>query len=170
MGETFSPDLQSGSYQVNVPIPLPPGRRGFSPTLALSYSSSRGNGPVGVGWELPVPAVTRAVRKGIPAYADDDLVLVDGTDLIPVGPWRPTATGGSERPYRMLGLRAFDQVRRLRRGVDEWWEVTSADGVRSEFGRSPIARIAAGERVFSWLIQCRSDPVGNEIRYDYVSD
>jgi len=42
----------SGAFQFQVPISLPSGRNGIQPNLALSFSSSRGNGRLGVGWDL----------------------------------------------------------------------------------------------------------------------
>jgi hypothetical protein len=33
IGETFSPDLQTGTGNFTVPIALPPGRNGFQPKL-----------------------------------------------------------------------------------------------------------------------------------------
>src|SRR6516165_1512795 len=47
IGETFSPDLHTGSGNFTVPIALPPGRNGFQPQLNLVYSTGNGNGPLG---------------------------------------------------------------------------------------------------------------------------
>ena len=44
MGETFSPDLQTGTGNLTVPIVVPEGRGALDPKLALSYSSGAGNG------------------------------------------------------------------------------------------------------------------------------
>ena len=49
-----------GSATLNIPIAVPPGRAGMTPHLSLSYSSSNGNGYVGVGWSLSgLPAIVR---------------------------------------------------------------------------------------------------------------
>ncbi len=42
----------SGDYHYTLPIEVPPGRAGMTPALSLSYSSTDGNGVVGVGWSL----------------------------------------------------------------------------------------------------------------------
>ena len=39
IGETFNPDLQTGTGNLTVPIELPPGRNGLSPKLSLDYST-----------------------------------------------------------------------------------------------------------------------------------
>src|SRR5215475_15107255 len=71
IGETFSPDLFTGTGNFTVPIALPPGRNGFQPQLSLVYSTGNGNGPFGLGWGLSVPGVSRKTSKGIPLYGDE---------------------------------------------------------------------------------------------------
>lgn len=40
LGEKFEPDLHIGTGNFTVPIEVPPGRAGFGPQLALSYSTA----------------------------------------------------------------------------------------------------------------------------------
>src|SRR5215510_7534626 len=70
IGETFSPDLFTGTGNFTVPFALPAGRNGFQPQVALVYSTGNGNGPVGLGWELGVPGISRKTSKGVPRYRD----------------------------------------------------------------------------------------------------
>ncbi|MCP4610072.1 MAG: hypothetical protein GY845_15295 [Planctomycetes bacterium] len=46
MGESFAPNLNTGTGTFSVPISLPPGRRGLQPQFGLSYSAGSGNGPL----------------------------------------------------------------------------------------------------------------------------
>jgi RHS repeat-associated protein len=41
-----------GSFRYTIPIEVPPGRAGMTPAVSLSYSSSGGNGVLGMGWSL----------------------------------------------------------------------------------------------------------------------
>src|SRR5262245_36389927 len=50
-------DQMTGSAQISVPIEVPPGTGGFSPTLAMKYSSQGGDSPYGVGFDLTLGPV-----------------------------------------------------------------------------------------------------------------
>src|SRR5262245_66627156 len=51
----------SGSAQWTIPIDVPPGPAGSAPKLALTYSSSAGDGPFGLGWTLPLGEIACSV-------------------------------------------------------------------------------------------------------------
>ena len=80
IGETFQPNLFSGTGNFSVPIFTSPGRGGFGPQLNLQYSSGNGNGPFGLGWQLSVPRITRKTEKGLPKYDDDDVFVLSGAE------------------------------------------------------------------------------------------
>src|SRR5271165_5461323 len=73
----------SGTAQLAVPVFTSPGRQGFSPRLELGYDSGSGNGPFGLGWNLPVASITRKTSKGLPRYADgedSDVFILSGAE------------------------------------------------------------------------------------------
>jgi hypothetical protein len=86
IGESFSPDLFSGTGNFTVPLAVPAGRGGFQPELSLVYSTGSGNGPFGLGWDLSVPGIARKTSKGLPRYDDDHdtFVLSGQEDLVAV--------------------------------------------------------------------------------------
>src|SRR5215475_11895248 len=86
IGETFAPDLHTGTGNFSIPLVLPPGRNGLQPQLSLNYSTGSGNGPFGLGWSISVPGVSRKTSKGVPRYNDaQDVFLLSGAeDLIAV--------------------------------------------------------------------------------------
>src|SRR5262245_37457571 len=57
IGETFQPNLFTGTGNFSVPIVTSLGRSGFGPQLTLQYSTGHGNGPFGLGWQLSIPRV-----------------------------------------------------------------------------------------------------------------
>src|SRR5215470_5041787 len=119
IGETFSPDLHTGTGNFTVPIALPPGRNGFQPQLNLVYSTGNGNGPFGLGWGLSVPGVSRKTSKGIPRYDDasDVFILSGAEDLVPV---EKLETATRYRP-RTEGL--FARILYHRDATNSYWEV-----------------------------------------------
>src|SRR5882724_10460088 len=70
IGEKFAANPVTGTGSLTIPLPLSPGRSGFTPGLALSYDSGAGNGPYGFGWSLGYPTITRRTDRGLPQYLD----------------------------------------------------------------------------------------------------
>src|ERR1700738_2933912 len=67
--EKFAANPVTGAGALTVPIVTSKGRSGFVPQLSLSYDSSGSNGPIGFGWDLSLPSITRNTDKGPPRYA-----------------------------------------------------------------------------------------------------
>jgi RHS repeat-associated protein len=95
MGESFSAQLSTGVATFTVPITLPAARGAAQPSLSLSYSSSGGRGPTGLGWSIGLPFVARQTDRGIPKYDDprpgkpwhpeqDRFVFNGGQELVPI--------------------------------------------------------------------------------------
>jgi hypothetical protein len=171
IGETFAPDLHTGTGNFTVPIALPPGRNGFQPQLSLVYSTGNGNGPYGLGWSLTIPGVSRKTSKGIPRYRNDphsgregDTFLLSGAeDLIPV-----SDTGGITR-YRPRTEGLFARIEHHATPETDHWEVRSKDGLVSVYGTpatqpddpAAIANPEHRAEVFSWHLTKTVDPFDN---------
>jgi RHS repeat-associated protein len=179
IGESFQPDLHTGTGNLRVPVELPPGRGGFAPSISLAYSSGNPNGAFGVGWALSVPGVRRKTSRGLPHYdAGDTFVLSDAEDLVPV---TGAAAGAQRYQPRVEGL--FARIDHVTNGGQDYWEVRSRDGLLSRYGtvrpagappgwRDPaaVSDPADPQRVFTWLLAETVDPFGNLIRYRYERD
>lgn len=193
IGETFTPDLHTGTGKLSVPLPLPPGRPGMTPSLALSYSSGAGNGPFGMGWALAVPQISRRTDRGIPTYHDDQdtFVLSGAEELVPVplGSATPQNPDKRERQrYRPRTETGFARIVHVTSSDADYWEVRSSDGLTSYYGTappppatSPAAAAAPpaadpavvsrpGGGIFTWLLSATVDPLGNRIAYGYRTD
>lgn len=70
LGESFEPQLNSGTSSYSIPLATLPGRAGFAPELGLTYNSGGANGVVGLGWSLTIPSLQRQTDKGMPFYVD----------------------------------------------------------------------------------------------------
>ena len=88
IGEKFGTNPVTGTASISIPIFTSPGRTGFGPALALHYDSGAGNGVFGLGWNLPIPSVSRKTDKGLPQYRDDEesdvFILSEAEDLVPL--------------------------------------------------------------------------------------
>jgi RHS repeat-associated protein len=180
LGETFKPDLHTGTGNYSVPLSVPPGRKGVAPELVLSYSTGNPNGPFGLGWTLGVPSVIRKTSAGVPRYHDHDpepehwdtFLLPGFDDLVPV----PDGTAGITR-YRPRTEGFFGRIEHHTNGADVW-EVHGIDGRRSVFGgqdadgelASVVDPDSTRSRVFAWRLTTVRDAFGNCIEYLYERD
>jgi RHS repeat-associated protein len=175
IGETFSPDLFSGTANFTVPITVPNGRLGLQPALALTYSSGSGNGPFGLGWALGVPGISRQTAHGLPKYdASDAFVLSGAEDLVRI------SSRGARTVYRPRAEGLFAQIERVEdpNAGHDYWEVASKDGLISRYGTpamrgrdmATVARPRDRARVFAWRLTETVDPFGNRIVYEYERD
>ena len=152
MGESFSPVLSSGTATFSVPIAVAPGRAGVQPSLALSYSTTGGNGPVGFGWGAGAPFIARQTDRGLPRYVDgptwhpqeDRFLYNGGQELVPVDSAAMAevdgeAVGEGDASPVPNGLESWQQYRarveggfmRFFRSPDSTrWVVQSKDGMR----------------------------------------
>ncbi len=89
---------EAGTVSLTYPIDVPPGH-GITPGLALQYDSSGGNGWLGVGWSLDVPAIEVDTAFGAPhfdAAFESESYLHDGQLLVPNAvddDWEPRVSG-----------------------------------------------------------------------------
>ena len=188
MGEKFSVNPATGTGTLAVPVPVSPGRSGFTPQLSLSYDSGAGNGPFGIGWSLSVPAITRKTDKGLPVYQDGDesdiFILSGAEDLVPVldaaGARSFAARTVHGISYRVSWYRP--RIEGLFARIERWtdastgvshWRSISRDNVTTLYGLDPGSRIANPDdqrQVFCYLI-CRTwDDQGNLTTYEYQAD
>src|SRR6185503_20115221 len=83
IGEKFAANPVTGTGSLTIPLPLSPGRSGFTPALSLSYDSGAGNGPFGFGWSVGYPSITRRTDRGLPQYLDNkesDVYILSNTE------------------------------------------------------------------------------------------
>ena len=180
LGETFAPDLFTGTGNFNVPLALPSGRNGFQPELSLVYSTGHPNGPFGLGWDLSIPSVSRKTSKGVPRYRDDGLdssgqdtfVLSGMDDLVQLSESQPGI-----KKFRPKTERLFADIEHIRNGTHNSWRVRSRDGLVSVFGTAALAEDAAviadpsnPSKIFCWKLINTTDSFGNRIEFQYLRD
>lgn len=174
IGESFTASPQTGTANLSIPLPLPPGRGGFGPRAGLGYTSGGGNGPFGLGWNVDVPVISRKTALGVPVYDDtaDVFLLAGSDDLVPVG----SPAAGVTR-YRPRTEGSFAYIDHYSGPAADYWQVRTKDGLTSVYGRLPgtagpavIADPASPERIFAWKLTSTTDPFGNRTEYSYERD
>ena len=187
----------SGTANLSYPIEIPAGRQGMQPNLALTYSSSGGNGWLGVGWDISIPSITVETRWGVPRYRtawESEVYLYEGEQLVT----KDNVTGGfrklAHRTNDTLSIsrlsgniqhfprknEAYDSIVRHGSGPDNyWWTVTHKNGVTDYYGKyasdngvnnSCVLRTGADNTsgaIAHWALAESVDPYGNSVRYYY---
>lgn len=174
LGESFEPQLNTGTATYRVPLGTPPGRAGFGPELALSYNSGNGNGPFGLGWRLDFPSIQRQTDKGQPFYTqyptgdsvDNDR---DGTtdeyDEFDTFIY----SGGEELVPTIEGWRCENESEFVKVSfASGFWTAKRRDGVTLQFGTTAASRVQQdANTVFAWYLDTLIDANGNSISLVY---
>ncbi|MDV7696738.1 DUF4225 domain-containing protein [Chryseobacterium soli] len=176
-----------GSVTTSFPIKLPAGRAGMQPSLNVGYSSEGGNGWMGLGWDMSVPAITIDTRWGVPTYdggKETELYTLGGEQLtFEVSPGvfaLPNRNEGfdkgrqADRQFYPRIEGAYNRI--IRKGADPKnyvWIVTSKDGTRSYFGgdetginENAVLKDANGN-IGYWGLYKTVDTNGNYVKYQY---
>ncbi|HTL57157.1 MAG TPA: SpvB/TcaC N-terminal domain-containing protein [Candidatus Limnocylindrales bacterium] len=157
LGESFEPQLNSGTFVYRVPLKLPATRKNAAPSLALEYNSGCGNGMLGMGWRLPIPEIKRQTDRGLPGYDDTD-TFIDwtGEELVRL----------ADGTFRSENEGLFARFQR----TNEQWLVTLPDGTRFFFGQTGQARSErAPGNTYCWKLELTEDLNGNRIAYRYTN-
>ena len=165
LGESFEPDLSTGTSSFPVKFLAVPGRVGFQPELTLDYNGGFANSAWGMGWRLSIASIQRRTDDGIPTYDDaqDTFIYMGGEKLVRLnnGDYRFENESSFMRLRRIAASDAPNQV---------YWEAHTPDGMRYLFGETAQARVTNERGIFRWELERMIDTHGNEMRYIYLHD
>lgn len=144
---------------MGLPLKLPPVRGAVQPEVRFAYNSGSGNGPLGLGWRLDVPALQRQTDKGLPQYATNDtFVTFAGEELVAL----------ADGTFRAENESSFTRWENL--GTNGW-RATRRDGTVVRYGQTAQARQdhpTLGS--FKWMLESAQDLNGNRVTYSYTKD
>jgi hypothetical protein len=171
-----------GTANLNYPITVPAGRNGLQPNLSVSYSSEAGNGLLGMGWDMQLPAITVDSKWGVPRYDGDyetECYSYNGQELLPsphyLTQWEPRNTAGSKR-FRPRTEGGFDSIVRCGNNPTEYyWIVWDKGGTKYYYGTydgstaatSVLLRDGSGN-IGHWPLCRVEDMDGNYMTYHYT--
>ena len=175
-----------GSAQYSIPIDLPAGTGGMVPQIALGYSSSAGNGNMGVGWELSgFQRITRGpatkARDGFidPVDFDNsDRFYLNGERLVAIknasGQPATLADYGKDGTEYRTENNSFSRIishGTLGSGPHHWTVETKA-GLKFSFGDCATSCVQnpSGQGALVWSMNKAEDSVGNYYEIVYEQD
>jgi YD repeat-containing protein len=160
----------AGDGTFAIPISVPPGIRGMTPELSLSYSSSTGNGRFGIGWNLSFEyplTIERSTRKGVPTYrTESDEYIIGGQRMIRDGNVFHTQI------KNFWKIEILDDACNLCGPNDPrqptTWQAILKDGTQLIYTYQPWSR-SAPKKIFRWYLESITDIYGNRITLHYES-
>ncbi len=176
-----SAGVSGGSASYEIPIAVPPGRRGMQPSVSLNYSSRAGNGIAGMGWSLSGLSSLHRCPQTLEQDGQIRAVQLDANDRLCLDGQRLVATGGS---YGASGttygteMESFARVTQLGGDLTSavaYFKVERKSGEIAYYGNtgtpaSPARVIPGGVSVpLTWLVARVEDRVGNAMHYAYTS-
>ena len=155
---------QSGSANYAIDIVTPPGIAGMKPDLSISYSSTTGNGVLGVGWRLNgLSSIGRCGKTlavdGVssPVVYNEQVFCIDGQRLL------PNTAGGNE--YR-TEIESFNRVTASDATASPVsFSVLSKSGLTSTY-----TKIHNTSKTRIWPLTRIEDTSGNRIEFLYFVD
>jgi len=181
---------QTGDANISYPLAITPGRNGMTPQLALSYNSSQGTGPMGVGWNISTPKVVVDTRWGVPEFdevKETEVYSLNGKSLRMEGKSRanrPELTSGeplyTNRPSKTevrffeKTMTAYKEIERHGTGPKSYyWIETHADLSKYFYGNYDGNQINStleddNGNIAEWHLMKIEDKWGNYIKYSYV--
>lgn len=165
----------AGTARYAIPIALPPGSGGMTPSLGLAYDSSAGNGPLGVGWSLAgVSSIARCSpnlaidgRMAPLSFTSKDALCLDGERLILI-------EGVAMQPGAVYAKR-HDDLARVHaiagKACDDGlgFELRDAGDRIHTYGCREDSLVHTPRGISNWSLSRTIDRFGNAIlyRYDY---
>ena len=190
---------QKGDANVSFPIKIPAGRNGLQPQLAIQYNSEGGNGWLGQGWSLNVPALTIDTKWGTPTFnptKESEIYTLNGEQLMYPKQngkdWMPNrhfdvdgapsgtfSTGDINRTADLVFTPrkqgSFAKIERKGSNVNEYyWKVTGTDGTVYWYGgKNSVENNAviknATGNIVHWGLYLVEDVHGNCMKYNYTN-
>lgn len=192
MGGALGAAGPTGTAGYSLPLPISAGR-GYTPALALQYSSGAGNGTFGLGWQLPLLRIARRTNRGVPNYNEhDEFIGPDGDVLVPerdaqgaIITQTCTHFDGAALDKTYQVCRYFPRVEGGFDRIERWWTngdvhstfwlIHGADGQLHCLGKTDSARTACADasgnpRVAEWWLEESVSPTGEHIAYCYRAE
>lgn len=161
---------ESGAATLSIPIQVPRGIGGMEPQFSFNYSSTAGNGLLGVGWPIQGPsAISRCAKstafdgfRGAVNFDVDDRFCLDGQRLLKIDPLNTNTAfninsqsgyGGNGTEYRterdsysiITAIGPYSAQPQVPRG----FKIETKSGLILEFGNIQPDALETSSQVFT---------------------
>lgn len=162
----YSVAENTGAFIYEYPFTFPPGVRGMTPNVALTYNSQdarQQQGPWAAGWQILSPYIERDQNFTTTSLADDYYWLVDENG-------RNRLLYNSSAGQWHTRYDSFARIQNISSNSSpygQYWLVTSPDGTQRRFGYgiSRITHDGSGSHAVVWHLDLINDTYGNTISY-----
>lgn len=166
----------AGAATYSIPIIVSPGTSGIQPSISISYSSTGGNGVMGLGWSmLGISTIQRSgktlaqddVIDGV-SFDPNDTYSLDGERLVLIS-GNFGANNSEYRTEQNVLLKVTAKGNTPGFASPEWFEVRTKAGLIMEYGRTIDSRIEAQgtNTVMFWCVSKITDTKGNYMTFTY---
>ncbi len=164
--------LFTGAATSRIPIDVVPGRLGMSPKLNILYNSRRGNGWLGVGFDLDAGSIQRSTKRGVTYNQTGPYVFVQNgssTELVRRTDWGTSLTaGGTTYTGMFFGARIEGSMTRyFLVTASNRWIVQTKDGTVFYYGSTVDSRQDFSSATFKWCLDKVQDIRGNYMTFTY---
>ncbi|EMO81098.1 insecticide toxin TcdB middle/N-terminal domain protein [Leptospira kirschneri str. 200801774] len=156
-----------GNISLTYPIQTLPGRAGIEPKLSLTYTSTGGDGWLGIGWSLGLGSITRTPEYGALYYDTRDSFTWNGTKLVKVSGNTTNENGIYRAEITNEDFLIFKLTQIESGGV---WEVLDTSGTKTIYGEGLESRIFDPyntSRTYNWHLTKTEDKNGNYLQANY---
>ena len=161
-----------GAATYNIPLTLPAGIGGFTPSLSIDYSSLGSNGDAGLGWNLSAASTISRCQKILEEDGLYQEVSFTNTDALCLGGEKLRLVAGSNlqsgAEYR-LDKQPDIKVVQSSSGAGSYFTLYRPSGETEIFGDSDnsVQIDSLSGLPFSWLQSARLNLFGQQIEYQY---
>ena len=166
----------TGNASYIIPIDVPPGTNGISPSLSLNYHSGVNNGFLGVGWF--VQGLTSKINRCPKTIAQDGLragIGLNGNDRFCLDGHRLMAVSGTYGTPGTEYRTESDEFSRITgyggtQGNPDYWVVERKDGMTTTYGGTADAKLQAPGSAYNvvWCLSRKEDELGNYFTFSYT--
>lgn len=172
-----------GSAGLSYSFEMPPARNGMQPSLNINYSSDRGSGWLGEGWDLSTPGIIIDTRWGVPRYNDTEetetysfngsmLVTMDDNGESSVAHRGERISRKADRQFYPRNEGSFSKIIRKGNSPSNYtWEIIDKSGTKYIYAAvlKGTAKTLNGDKevIVEWKLSRVEELHGDYIEYLY---